>query len=74
MIELALMLRAIQSSFMVYKWTMAIQILHRPRGPQIFGEDIKAIAVEGAIWPQSSNWMPRTGCLALQDGGVCFEH
>ena len=24
-------------------------------------EDIKAIAVEGAIWPKSSNRMPKTG-------------
>ena len=64
MIELALMLRAIQSSFMVYKWTMAMPFSfencidlkdHKSE------EDIKAIAVEGVIWPKSSNRMLRTG-------------
>ena len=55
MIELALTLRAIQSSFMAYKWTMVMQLsfeycidpkYHKPE------EDIKAIAVEGAMRPK----------------------
>ena len=55
MIELALMLRDIQSSFMVYKWTMAMQFSlkycidpkdHRSE------ERIKAIPVEGAMPPK----------------------
>ena len=54
MIELALTLRAIQSSFMVYKWTMAMQFLFEysidPKDHKS-GEDIRAIAIEGAIWP-----------------------
>ena len=51
MIELALMLRAIQSSFMVYKWTMAMQFSFEycidPKDHK--SKDIKAIAVEGAM-------------------------
>ena len=55
MIELALTLRAIQSSFMDYKWTMAMQFSlqyfidpkdHKPE------KEYKAIAVEGAIRPK----------------------
>ena len=51
MIELALMLRAIQSSFMVYEWTMAIQFSFYCIYPKDhkFEEEYKAIAVEGAI-------------------------
>ena len=55
MIELVLTLRAIQSSFMVYKWTMDIQfsfeycIDSRNLKSE---EEYKAIAVEGAIWPK----------------------
>ena len=55
MIELALTLRAIQSSFMVYKWTMAMQFSLEycidPKDHKSL-EEIKAIAVEGAIWPK----------------------
>ena len=55
MIELALMLRAIQSSFMVYKWTMAMQFSFEycidPKD-HISEEEYKAIAVEDAIWPK----------------------
>ena len=51
MIELALMLRAIQS--MVYRWTMAIQFSFEyciyPKDPKS-EEECDAIAVEGAIW------------------------
>ena len=55
MIELALTLRAIQSSFMVYKWTMAMQFSFKycivPKD-QKSEEEIKAIAVEGAMRPK----------------------
>ena len=55
MIELALTLRAIQSSFMVYKWTMAMQFSFKycidPKDHKS-EEEYKAIAVEGAIWPK----------------------
>ena len=64
MIELVLTLSAIQSSFMVYKWTMAMQFSFKyciDLKDHKSEEDIKAIAVEGAIWPKSSNQMPRTG-------------
>ena len=55
MIELVLTLRAIQISFMVHKWTMAIQFAFEycidPKDHK--SEDkYKAIAVEGAIWPK----------------------
>ena len=55
MIELVLMLRAIQSSFMAYKLTMAMQLsfeyciapkYHKSE------EEYKAIAVESEIWPK----------------------
>ena len=55
MIELALTLRAIQSSFMVYKWTMAMQFLFEYcRDPKDHKseEEIKAIEGEGAIRPK----------------------
>ena len=55
MIELALMLRAIQSSFMVYKWTMAMQFSFqycRDLKDHKSKEEIKAIAVKGAILPK----------------------
>ena len=55
MIELALMLRAIQSSFMVYKWTMALQFsLEYFIDPKDHKSEqqYRAIAVEGAIWPK----------------------
>ena len=52
MIELALTQRAIQSNFMVYKWTMAMQFSFEycidTQGPHS-EEEIKAIAVEGAM-------------------------
>ena len=55
MIELALTLRAIQRSFMVYKWTMAMQFSIKycidPKDHKS-EEEYKAIAVEGAIWPK----------------------
>ena len=53
MIELALTIRAIQSSFMVYKWTMAMQFSFEycidPKDHKS-EEEIMAIAVEGAMW------------------------
>ena len=52
MIELALMLRAIHSSFMVYKWNMAMQFSFEycidPKDHKS-EEEYKAIAVEDAI-------------------------
>ena len=55
MIKLVLMLRAIQSSFMVYKWTMAMQFSFNycidPKDHKS-EEEIKAIAVEGAMGPK----------------------
>ena len=55
MIELGLTLIPIQSSFMVYKWTMAIQFSFEywidPKDHKS-DEEYKAIAVEGAIWPK----------------------
>ena len=55
MIELALPLRDIQSSFMVYKWTMAMHFTFEycidPKDHKSEVE-YKAIAVEGAIWPK----------------------
>ena len=55
MIELALTLRAIQSSFMVYKWTMAMQFSFKycidPKDHK-FEEETKGIAVEGAMQPK----------------------
>ena len=55
MIELVLTLRAIQSSFMVYKWTMAIQFSFKycidPKDHNS-EEEIKAVAVEGAMGPK----------------------
>ena len=62
MIELALTLRAIQSSFMVYKWTMAMQFSFEycidPKDHKS-EEDIKAIVVEGAMRLKAL-----TGCFA----------
>ena len=58
MIELPLTLRAIQSSFMVYKWTMAMQFSFEycivPKDHKS-EEEMKAIAFEGAMRPKSSN-------------------
>ena len=55
MIELALMLRAIQSSFMVYKWTTAMQFSFEycidPKDHKS-EEEIKAIEVEVAMRPK----------------------
>ena len=55
MIELALALRAIQSSFMAYKWTMAMLFCFKycidPKDHKS-EEEIKAIAVEGAMRPK----------------------
>ena len=56
MIELALMVRAIQSSFMVYKWTMAMQSSFEyctdPKDHKS-EEQIKAIAVKGGMRPKA---------------------
>ena len=55
MIELELTLRAIQSSFMFYKWTMAMQFSFKycidPKDHKS-EEEIKAIAVECAMRPK----------------------
>ena len=52
MIELVLVLRAIQISFMVHKWTMAMQFSFEycidPKDHKS-EEEFKAIAAEGAI-------------------------
>ena len=55
MIELGLTLRAVQSSFMVYKWTMAVQFLFEyciDSKDHKSEEEIKANAVEGAMRPK----------------------
>ena len=52
MIELVLRLRAFQIRFVVYKWTMALQIpFEYCIGPKDYKseEEFKALAVEGAI-------------------------
>ena len=70
MIKLGLTLRAIQSSFMVYEWIMALQFSFKYCiVPEDYKseEEIKAIGVEGAIWPKL---LPNT----LQDGEVPWEH
>ena len=55
MVELVFMLRAIQSSFMVNKSTMAMQVSFKyciyPKDHKS-EDEYKAIAVEGAIWPK----------------------
>ena len=55
MIELAIMLGAIQSSFKAYKWTMAVQFSFEycidPKDHKS-EKQYKAIAVEGDIWPK----------------------
>ena len=60
MIELALMLRSIQSSFLVYKLTMAMQFSFEycidPKEHKS-EEEIKAIAVEGASGQSSSQML-----------------
>ena len=67
MIELALTLRAIQSSFMVYKWTLAMQFSFEycidPKDHKS-EKEYKAIAVE----------VEGLAGSALQDGGVPPEH
>ena len=54
MIELVLTLRAIQRSYMVYKWTMAMQFSFEyyidPKDHKS-EEEYQAITVEGAIRP-----------------------
>ena len=50
MIELALTLRAIWSSFMVYEWTMAMQFSFEYFIDHKSEEEYKTIAVEGANW------------------------
>ena len=49
------MLRAIQSTFVVYKWTMvkqfSIEYFIDPKDHKS-EEEYKEIAVEGAIWPK----------------------
>ena len=63
MIELVLMLRAIQSSFVFYKCTVAMQLSFKycidPKDHKS-EEEFKAIAVEGAIWPKTL-----AGCQGL---------
>ena len=54
MIEAALTLRAIQSSFMVYKLNMAMQFSFeycKDLKDHKSEEEYKAVVVEGAIWP-----------------------
>ena len=55
MIELALTLRATQSSLMVYKWAMAMQFSFEycidPKDHK-YEEEINVIAVEGAMRPK----------------------
>ena len=72
-----LTLRAIQSSFMVYKWTMAMQFLFDycidPKDHKS-EEEYKAIAVEGAIWPKLKADAKGLAGSALQDGGVPPKH
>ena len=55
MIELLLTLKDIQSSFMVYKWTLEIQFSFEyciyPKDHKS-EKEYKAIAAEGAIWPK----------------------
>ena len=51
MIELVLTLRAIQSSFMVYIWTMAMLFSFGYKD-QKSEDEIKGIAVEGAMRPK----------------------
>ena len=67
MIELALTLKAIHSSFMVYKWIMAMQFSFEycivPNDHKS-EEEIKAFAVEGAMPPK----------LLPQDRGVPSEY
>ena len=67
MIELALTLRAIQSSFMAYKWTMAMQLSFEYCRDHKSEEEIKVIAVEGAM-------QPKLYPDATQDWGVPPEH
>ena len=54
-LALALTLRSIYSRFMAYKWTMAMQLFEYCIDPKNHksGEEHKAIAVKGAIWPKS---------------------
>ena len=52
MIELALTLRAIQTNFMVYKWTMTMQFSFEyciDPNDHKSEEEYRAIALEGAI-------------------------
>ena len=63
MIELALMLRAIQGIFMVYEWTMAIQFSFDHKSE----EEINSIAVDGVMQPKALT-------DAIQDGGVPSKH
>ena len=62
---------------MVYKWTMAMQFSFEyfinPKNHKS-GEEIKAIAVEGAIWPTALTICQGLTGSALQDGGVPPEH
>ena len=77
MIELALTLRAIQSSFMVYKWTIAMQFSFEycidPKDHKS-EDDIKAIAVGVPSGQKALTGCQRLAGSALQDGGVTSEH
>ena len=64
------MLRAIQSNFMVYKWTMVMEFSFNyclETKAHKFKEEIKVIVSESAIGPTH---LPE----AMQDGGVPTEH
>ena len=78
MIELALKLRAIHSSFMVYRWTMACSYhsntAKTPRITSLRRRASKAIAVEDAIWPKAQTGYQGLAGSALQDGRVPPEH
>ena len=71
MIELALTLRAIQSSFMVYKRTMAMQFSFEycidPKDHKS-EEEYKAIAVEGCNLVKALSGCQLLTGSALQDG------
>ena len=76
MIEMALTLRAIQSSFMVYKWTMAMQFSFEycidPKDHKS-EEEYKAIAAEGCHLAKALTGCQGLAGSALQGGGVPSE-
>ena len=72
MIEQVLMLTAIQSSFMIHKWIMAMQFSYEycidPKDHKSRQLHLRVPSV------QSSNWMPRTGWFSPANRGVPPEH